>query len=193
MEIQGIHPPPAPAEILGLPTLHALARIEAEWNSEMNWQRLDVERLMGCGQLARHRQLPDVEVRTKTWLRRTPIASLPLDVAGLFLLRRTLGRIPVANGDLVRLLLAELKKLSSGDPVRDTLIIALSNGHRCTNDPLAAEAVEREFERIWQGGDFNPGRGSDRLRPAASTRDPRWGYSVMAEKSHKCGKVSDTM
>jgi hypothetical protein len=155
MEIQGefiLHP--APAEILGLPTLQALARIEAEWSSEMNWQRLDFERLVGCGQLARHRQLPDVEVRLRSWLGPTPTAK-GLDIAGLFLSGYWAGSQP-ASGDLVRFLLAELNKLPSGDPVRDTLIVALRNGHRCTNDPQAAAAVKREFERIWHGGDFDP-------------------------------------
>ena len=145
---------PNPAEILSPPLAPALARIEAEWSAELNWQRLDVERLVGCGQLARHRQLPDVEARLETWLQRTPI-SKAFDVAGLFLLGYWAGPQP-AGGDLIRLLLAGLGQAPPSDPVRDTLITALANGHCCTNDRPAAEAVEREFERIWQVGAFNP-------------------------------------
>jgi hypothetical protein len=155
MEINGetiLHP--EPAEILGQSPAQAAARLEAEWDAELGWPRLDLERLVGSGQLARYHRVPGVELRLQAWLHwAAPPKSL--EIAGLFLLGYWAGA-QTADGGLVRLLLKGLQGTSPGDAARDTLIAALGNGHRCTPDRAAAAEVERAFAAIWQAGTYNP-------------------------------------
>lgn len=155
MEIDGesiLHP--KPADILGPAPDLAMARIRAEWDAELNWPRLDLERLTGCGQLARHRRLLAVESQLKAWLQQNT-TDRAFDVAGLFLMGYWAGTQD-ADGALIQLLLAKLQQSPPDDPVRDTLIAALGGGHRNTRDRSAADDVEREFQRIWQDGTYNP-------------------------------------